>query len=89
MIDAREHMHVFLQALDEANGEEWCRPPGMGLLKVRQLRDGLERGAVVLHAGGTCFALVNYPQHRYGPCACPTCQWQLSLRLEDERSRKR
>jgi hypothetical protein len=87
-IDAREvepRVLAFLEALKAAEPEEWCSPPGLGLMRVRHMREGLERKVVVLEHGGRGFTLVWWPAHKAGCWSCPSCRWYREMLEEDHR----
>ena len=86
-IEVSESVTIFLEALEAAEPEDWCSPPGLkGPWKVRWIRKGLESGALVVHNSGQCIAMKHGPEHRGGPCPCALCRWLYAQKLEDWQS---
>lgn len=83
-IEVSESVTIFLEALEAAEPEDWCSPPGLsGPWRVRWIRKGLESGALVIHHSGACIAMKHGPEHRAGPCPCALCRWVYAQKLED------
>lgn len=83
-----ERLALFLKALERADANELCSPPGLGgLWRVKHVRSGLARRVLVEYEGIIAFA--RNPRHgacescrgRKGSqpcdhCNCSTCVWE-------------
>ena len=72
----------FLGALQTADGNAWCSPPGLGTgWKVKSIRSGLGRRVLVEHDGALAFARNLKHVHCKDcrgeciHCHCSECVW--------------
>lgn len=79
-----ERLVAFLGALRGAEGNEFCRPPGLsGVYKVKWIRMGLDTEALAAHRSGRGLANVIGPDHSGRNCKCPNCTWEYIMGRED------
>jgi hypothetical protein len=62
---------AFLEALNHADGDSFCSPPGLGGgWRVKHVRAGLDRHALCVHSSGQILAFSPYTT-KHGACeAC-------------------
>jgi hypothetical protein len=81
---------AFVEALRQAEPEQWCSPPGLGTMRVRHVREALETGIVAVHHSGRGFAYVLPSDHdsqcKRRPCAL--CRWISRMTWEDHKDGK-
>jgi hypothetical protein len=58
---------AFLAALEHARDEDFINAPGLGTVRVKHVRWGMDRGVVVVHSSGMGLAIAQPDQH--GACA--------------------
>jgi hypothetical protein len=71
-----ERLELFVDALKTVPDEQLVTPPGLGMMKAKWLRRGLNCGALIVHQSGRGYC---YARVRTGAVV----QWEGAQRMED------
>lgn len=94
-----DRLQTFAWALEHADAEAFLNVPGLGIWRAKHVRDGIDRGVLVVESEGAGYAIAQPKTHGVchecaqskgrticEHCSCSMCSW---FRRADERASPR